>query len=201
MARHADGPHGPLLLQFGKLVADPLELRGPFGILHAVDEADVEMVGAELLAEAIDLLLGPARRLDPVGLLRPDLAQQRELVAGQVLDHVLDEGMGAVEIGHVDEADALVEAVPQQAVEGRLALPGVLRGMVVAVEAGALGQAGDLDAGLAQFHDVGAAEMRYGSAARSSRGAAAMRPAPAIEALRKSRRLKEPMVRSSCIRY
>ena len=55
--------------------------------------------------------------------------------------------------------DALVEAVPQQAVEGRFALPGVLRGVVVAVEAGALGQAGDLDAGLAQFDDVGAVEM------------------------------------------
>ena len=58
----------------------------------------------------------------------------------------------------------MVQAVPQQALEGRLALPGLLRGVAVAVESRALGQAGDLDAGLAQLDDVGAVEMhdRFG---------------------------------------
>ena len=80
----------------------------------------------------------------------------------------------------------------------KAALPcaGVRRRVVVAVEAGALGQAGDLDAGLAQAQRCPAGQS-HGAARRprNQPGAVAISPAPATEALKKSRRVKESMVR------
>ena len=95
----------------------------------------------------------------------------------------------AVQVGHVDEADALIEAVPHEAVEGFFALPRVGRRMVIAVETGALGQPRDLDAGAAQGDHVGAVEPRSGLARLQQAAAGRRQSVPASEACKKCRRV------------
>ena len=65
---------------------------GQLAFGHAVDQADVEMVGAELLAEAVDFLLGPAGGRDPRAFCGQILLSSVNLSRGMPLITSLTKG-------------------------------------------------------------------------------------------------------------
>ena len=123
VAGAADGPDEALRLEIAKHVHGTLHGLGPLRISDAVQEDDVEVVRAELAQEALDVganLVGRAtHRLGGYGhRLASDLPQRRSHVR-----------MGAVHVGRVPEADAVLVGEAQQvgkALDAEVALVGAM---------------------------------------------------------------------------
>lgn len=147
MAGDADGADGAFVFKFGEAVAEAFVLVGPLAIEHAMEEGDIEAFDSEFFTEAVDFLDGVGGGGDPVFFTGPDFAEVDEFIAGQALERLADEGVGAVEVGHIEEGDALVEGVAEEAIEGLLAHAGVVGGAGSSMDTGALGEEGGGDAG------------------------------------------------------
>ncbi len=143
VAGDPDGADGTFIFEFGEAVAQAFVLVGPLAIEHAVEEGDIEAFDSEFFAEAVDFLDGVGGGGDPV------FFTVDEFIPGHALEGLADEGVGAVEVGHVEEGNSLVEGMAQEAIEGLLAHAGVVGGAGGAMDAGALGEEGWSDAGFA----------------------------------------------------
>ena len=77
----------------------------PAGLLHAVQQDDVDVVDAQLQAVALEVALGVGE-LGGVGL-----GLDHVLVAGDALEGLAEIDVRAVLVGDVEEADAVVEGV------------------------------------------------------------------------------------------
>src|SRR6266851_5572179 len=142
-----------LLFGFGENVHDAFVALGPITFGEAMHEADVDIIGAELAAETIEIGAGGG------GVARPSLGEDGDLVAGDVLEGFGDVRVAAVGIGGVEEAQAVVVSVKEQVGETFDAEGGLMGMMADANGAGAHGEATGLDAGLAEGHSVRGAEL------------------------------------------
>ena len=77
----------------------------PAGLLHAVQEHDVDVVDAQLEAIALEVALGVGE-LGGVGL-----GLDHVVLAGDALEGLAEIDVRAVLVGHVEEADAVVQGV------------------------------------------------------------------------------------------
>src|SRR5215472_19301761 len=94
-----------LLLRFGEHIHGSLETFRPVGLGQAVHQADVDVIGVQFAAEALEI--SPRRG----GIARPCLRQNRHFVPWHVLQRLRDMWMAAVRIGAVKESQALVISV------------------------------------------------------------------------------------------
>jgi len=139
------GADDALVLGLGKDVHDAAVAGGPVALGDAVDEDDVEVVGAEFFAEAVEI------GADAGGVAVVGLGEDGDLVAGELLDGGGDVGMAAVGVGGVEEAEAvLVVAVEQEAGEGAHSELRLVGAAAVADGARTHRQAAGADAGVAE---------------------------------------------------
>ncbi len=68
-------------------------------------EAHVDIIGAELAAESIEIGVGGG------GVARPSLGEDGDLVAGDVLESFGDVRVAAIRIGGVEKAQTVVVSV------------------------------------------------------------------------------------------
>src|SRR6202008_3695205 len=108
MARTAVRADDTFLFGFGKNVHHWFETCGPVALGEAVHKNDVEMVGAEFFAEAVEI--GAHFRRGA----RPGLGEDSDFAAIDVLESFSYVGMAAVGIGGIEKAQAVVVAVLQQ---------------------------------------------------------------------------------------
>src|SRR5579859_2132108 len=108
MARAAVGADDSLLLGFGEYVHDTAIAVGPIGFGDAVHQADVEIIGAEFAAEAIEIGAGGS------GIARPGFREHRDFVARHVLERLGYVRMASVGVGGVEETEAVVVSVAQE---------------------------------------------------------------------------------------
>ena len=109
------GADDALLLGFVENVHDAAVARGPIGFGDAVDEDDVDVVDAELAAEAVEVGAYSG------GVASVGLGEDGDFVARELLEGCGDVGMAAVGVGGVEEAEAVVVvAVEQEAREGQV---------------------------------------------------------------------------------
>src|SRR6267143_4461787 len=148
VARTAVSANDAFFLGFGENIHDAFVAVGPIAFGEAVHEADVDVIGAEFAAEAVEI--GASRG----GVARPGLGEHGDFVAGNVLQRFGDVRVAAVGVGGIEEAQAVVVAIEKQAGEAFDAEGSLVRMMTAANGAGAHSQAASLDAGLAESHSV-----------------------------------------------
>jgi uncharacterized protein YceH (UPF0502 family) len=140
-------------LGLGEDVHHPAIALGPVGFREAVHQADVEMIGAEFAAEAVKVGFGGA------WVPRPRFSQDRDLVAGDMLQSLGYMWMGAVSIGGVEEAQTMIVAVEQEVGKAFHSQRALVGAMSKADGASAHGEATGLNAGVADGHRVSGAEF------------------------------------------
>src|SRR5260370_42642198 len=94
-----------LLFGFGENVHDAFVALGPIPLGEAMHEAHVDIIGAELAAESIEIGVGGG------GVARPSLGEDGDLVAGDVLESFGDVRVAAIRIGGVEKAQTVVVSV------------------------------------------------------------------------------------------
>src|SRR5712664_3560849 len=178
VARAAVSADDALLLGFGEDVHHAFEALGPVAFGEAVHEANVDLIGAEFAAEAVQI--GACRS----GVARPGLGEHGDLVARDMLEGFGDVRMAAVGIGGIEEAQAAIVAIEQQIGQAFDAERGLMRMMAHTDSARAHGETAGLDAGLPESYRIGCGELarergnREG-AARERRG---VEPSPSCGA-------------------
>ena len=95
VAGAAVGANDSLLLGFGENVHHAFVTLGPIGFGKAMHKADVEVVGAEFAAEAVEIGAGSG------GIAGPGLCEDGDFVALHVLERFGDVRMAAIGIGGV----------------------------------------------------------------------------------------------------
>src|SRR5262249_61663875 len=82
---------------------------GPVAFRQAMHEDDVELFGAELAAEAVEV------GTHLVGVPRPRFCEYRDFCAIEMFESLGDVGMAPVRVGSVEESEAVfVKAVEQE---------------------------------------------------------------------------------------
>jgi hypothetical protein len=147
------GADDSLLFRFRKHVHGAAVAVGPVGFGYAVHEADVEVVGAEFAAEAVEIGAHGG------GIACPGFCQHGDFVARHVLERFGDMGMASVRIGSVEEAQAMVVSVEKEIGEALDAERGLMRMVSGADGAGAHGETAGLDAGAAESDCIGCGEF------------------------------------------
>ena len=139
------GADDALLLGLGEHVHHAAITRGPVGFGGAVDEQDVDVVGAELAAEAIEVIA------NFLGIAVVGLGEHGDFVARQLLDGRRYIRMAAVGVGGVEEAKSvLVVAVEHHRDEWIGAEARLIRRAAAADGAGAHSETASADAGAAE---------------------------------------------------
>src|ERR1700739_1834487 len=105
MARTAMRADDTFLFGFGKNVHHRFETCGPVALGQAVHKNDIEMVGAEFFAEAVEIGTHFWR------CARPGFGEDSDFAAIDVLESLGYRGMAAVRIGGIEKAQAVVVAV------------------------------------------------------------------------------------------
>src|ERR1700758_4684066 len=105
MARTAMRADDTFLFGFGKNVHHWFEACGPVALGEAVHENNVEIVGAEFFAEAVEI------GAHFWSSARPGLGEDSDFAAIDVLESFRHVGMAAVRIGGIEKAQAVVVAV------------------------------------------------------------------------------------------
>ena len=116
-------------------------------------QADIDVVGAQFFAKAVEIGAGLG------GIARPGLGEDGNLVAAKMLERLGHVRMAAVGIGGVEEAQAVVVAVEQQIGEALHAQGSLVRVMSAADRARSHGETAGLDPGLAQHHRIRRREL------------------------------------------
>ncbi len=148
VARAAVSANDAFFLGFGEDIHHAFEALGPVTFGEAVHEADIDMIGAELAAEAIEIGTSGG------GIARPSFGKDGDFVARNVFESFGDVRVAAVGIGRVKETQAVVVAVEEQVREPLKAESGLMRMVAGADGAGTHGEAAGLDAGLAEGDGV-----------------------------------------------
>jgi len=164
VAGAAMGADNAFFLGFGENVHDALEAVSPIAFGEAVHEADVDVIGAKLAAEAVEI--GPSGG----GVACPSFGEDGDFIARDMFEGLGDMRVAAVGISRVEEAQAVVVTIEQQVRETLEAEGGLMRMVPDANGAGAYGEAAGLDAGPAEGDGVRGAE--FPRERRESKGAA-----------------------------
>jgi len=135
-------------LGFGEDVHDAAVTVGPVGLGDAVHQADVEVVGAEFAAEAVEVGAGF------FGIAGKSLGQNGDFVARYVLERFGYVRMASVGIGGIEEAEPLVVSIEQDCGETLHAEISLVRVVTGADRAGAHGEATGLDAGISERDQI-----------------------------------------------
>ncbi len=143
----------------------------------------IDVIRLQLLAEAIDDDIGVrALRLRDAAAGDPDLRLKDGLVA-LVLQRRAHERMAAVQIGHIEEADAAIERILDEGGELIASETRLIRLAHRSVHAGAQRNARDLQPRLAQGHEfVGIDRRRGGEGVRRESRPGEHNPARACHA-------------------
>ena len=96
------------LLGFGENVHDAFVALGPVAFGKAVHKANVNVIGAELATEAVEIGAGGGR------VAGPGFGKDRDFVARNVLERFGNVRVAAVGIGRVEETKAVIVAVEEQ---------------------------------------------------------------------------------------
>jgi len=163
VAGAAMGADNAFFLGFGENVHDALEAVSPIAFGEAVHQADIDVIGAKLAAEAVEICASG-------GVACPSFGEDGDFMAGDMLEGFGDVQVAAVGIGGVEEAQAVVVAIEEQVRETLESEGGLMRMVPDANGAGAYGEAARLDAGLAESDGVRGAE--FSRERRESKGAA-----------------------------
>ena len=122
----------------------------PVGVHHAVQKQDVDVVGSQLAAEAVEI---GAHFLFGGGAC---LGEDRDFVARHALESLFDVRVSAVLIGGIPESYAIIVGGMEKIGEASEAEPARLVGTAAhAVGAGTLSQAAQFDLHGAQMDAVG----------------------------------------------
>src|SRR2546430_4952515 len=108
MARTAVRANDDFVLGFFENVHDGTIARGPIALGETVHEKDVDVVGTEFAAEAVEV------GAHAVGVTRPGFGKHRYLAKVNVLERFGDVRMAAVGIGGIEKEKAVVVASEQQ---------------------------------------------------------------------------------------
>jgi hypothetical protein len=119
-----------------------------------VHQADVEVVGAEFAAEAVEIGAGAG------GIARPSLRQDRDFVALDVLERFGHMRMASVGVGGIEETETVIVSVEEKIGEAFDAQRGLMRVMFGAYGPGAHGETAGFNAGAAESDGVGGGEFR-----------------------------------------
>ncbi len=95
-------------LGFGEDIHHAFEALSPITLCKAMHQADIDMIGAKLAAEAIEVGTGGG------SVAGPGFGKNGDFVAGDVLEGFRNVRVAAVRIGGVEEAQAMVVAVEEQ---------------------------------------------------------------------------------------
>lgn len=145
VAGDAVGADDSFLLGLGEDVHDGAVAGGPVGLSDAVDKDDVNVVDAEFLAEAVEVVA------DALRVAGVSFGEDGDLVARKLLEGGGDVRMAAVGIGGVEEAKAVVVvAVEEEFGKGECSKLGLVGATTAADGAGAHGEAAGADAGFAE---------------------------------------------------
>src|ERR1700720_3249917 len=98
-------PDDPFFLRFRENVHHSLVPLRPVSLGEAVHEANVQVVGPEFLAEAIEIGASLS------GIACPSLGKHRDLVTAHVLEPLGHVSMTAVSVRRIKKAQAAVVAV------------------------------------------------------------------------------------------
>ncbi len=134
-------------------VHDRLVAAGPVAFGEAVHQANVQVIDSQFAAETVEV--GASR----LGLACPSFREEGYFVAMNVLERFPDVGMTSIGIRGIEEEQALVIAVEQQAGKPLNAEPRLMRAVADADGAGSHGEAAGLDAGFAENNGVGGVEL------------------------------------------
>jgi len=102
------GPDDAFMLGFGEDVHHAFVAVGPIAIGKAVHQANINVVGAKLAAEALKIGARGG------GVTCPGLGEHGDFVTRHVLQRFSDVRMAAVGIGGVEKAKAMIVAVEKQ---------------------------------------------------------------------------------------
>ena len=116
---------------------------------HAVQQDDVDVVHTQLEPVALQVAAG-IRKICRVALGLNDV-----LVAWHALERLAKVDVRAVLVGNVEETDAMIERVPDDAFEPLHSEPSLVARSTTADAAGSHTDQGDLDTGLAERDEVG----------------------------------------------
>src|SRR6266699_3917763 len=141
------------LLGFGENVHDAFVALGPVAFGKAVHKANVNLIGAELATEAVEIGAGGG------GVAGPSFGKDRDFIARDVLEGLGNVRVAAVGIGRVEETKAVIVTVEEQVGEAFDAERGLVRMVADADGSGPHGEAAGLDAGLAERNGVGGIEL------------------------------------------
>ncbi len=149
VAGTAVGADDSLLLGFREDVHHAFETLGPIGLGEAVHEANVEVVGAEFAAEAVEIGAGGG------GIASPSLGEDGDSVARNVLECFGDVRMTSVSVGSVEETETVIVTIEKEIREALKAERSLVGMMAGANGAGAHSEATGGDAGAAESDSVG----------------------------------------------
>src|SRR6185437_5547257 len=161
---------------FGENIHDTTVARRPVALRDAMDEENVNVVGAEFFAKAVNIF-AQARGIAVVGF-----CQHSDLVARELLDGFGNVRVTAVGVGGIEEAKAVVVvAVEQHRHKGIIAEAGLVGCPTVADSSRAHSQATGTDARFAEDNFVMSVELagqRFGceGGRRSNFGGEQARP-------------------------
>ena len=141
------------LLGFGENVHDAFVALGPVALGKAVHEANVNVIGAELATEAVEIGAGGG------GVAGPSFGENGDTVARNVLKRFGNVRVAAVGIGRVEETKAVIVTVEEQVGEAFDAERGLVRMVADADGSSAHGEAAGLDPSLAERNGVGGIEL------------------------------------------
>src|SRR5436853_6997449 len=98
MTRAPMGPDNPLLLGFGEYVHYAAITLRPVRLRQAMHEADIDVVGSEFLAEAVEISAGGS------SVTGPGFGQDRDFIPCHVFEVFADMRRAAVRIGRGEKA-------------------------------------------------------------------------------------------------
>ena len=153
-------------------VHDSTVALGPIAFREAVHQADIDVVGTQFFAKAVEIGAGLDR------IARPRFCENRDLVAGEVLERLRHMRMAAIGVGSVEKTQAIVMAIEQQIGQAFHAQSGLVRVMSAADCAGPHRETTSGDSGFAQHHCVCRGELARQRRQRTHGPGQASRPNP-----------------------
>ena len=142
------------LFGFGQDIHRAFVTVGPVAFGDAVHQADVEVVGAEFAAEAVEIGVHGG------GVARPGFGEDSDFVARHMLQCLGHVRMASIGVRSVEEVKPVVIPIEQQIGESLDAERGLMGVSSRADGAGAHGEAASFDSGAAEGDGVGGREFR-----------------------------------------
>src|ERR1043166_4220781 len=142
------GADNTLLFGFGKNVHHAFVALGPIALGKAMHQHDVEIIGAEFFAEAVEIGAHFS------GIARPRFGKHRNFVTRNMLERLSNMRMASIRVSRVEETESVVIAIEQQIGESFDAKRGLVGMMSTANGSGPHRQTAGVNAGPAENDGV-----------------------------------------------